>query len=250
MKKNNKLFPYIISIILFFLIWIIAALIIDSNLILPFPLAVAKRILSLLITAKFWKVLGFTFIRILISFILSTCLGLIFGYIFSKNSFIKHFFEPYMAIMQVTPVVALILIITFWFKSSVVPVIVALLMTLPVITNAVYNGFNSVNIKFLQVGKVYKFSKWKTFWHIQLPAAKTEILSGVSSIFGLTWKVVVAGEVLCIPQFSVGGELQKSNVHLETENVIAITILLVLFYFAFQKIIGFIISCKEHKNKL
>ena len=49
------------------------------------------------------------------------------------------------------------------------------------------------------------------------------------SVYGLCWKVVVAGEVLCLPKNGLGSVLQKNQIHLETASVFAITIIFVFF---------------------
>ena len=250
MKINKKIIAYISSIFFLLVIWWIAALLIVSPLILPSPLSVVKTGLHLVVTLAFWKAFAFTFLRILTSFAISIVLGFTAGFLFSRSSFLKHFFEPYISILQVTPVVALILIVMFWFKSNTVPVFVALLMTLPVMTNSVYHGFVSVDPKLKELAKVYNFSRIKAFFHISLPSAYQSIKLGIKTIFGLTWKVVVAGEVLSLPKYSIGTMLQNGNIHLETERVMAVTLLLVVLCFVLQKIVEFLLSCKEHKNNL
>ena len=250
MKINKKIIAYISSIFFLLLIWWIAALLTGSALILPSPLSVIKTGLHLAVTLAFWKAFAFTFLRILTSFAISIVLGFTAGFLFSRSSFLKHFFEPYFSILQVTPVVALILVVMFWFKSNTVPVFVALLMTLPVMTNSVYYGFVSVDPKLKELAKVYNFSGIKAFFHISLPSAYQSIKLGIKTIFGLTWKVVVAGEVLSLPKYSIGTMLQNGNIHLETERVMAVTLLLVVLCFVLQKIVEFLLSCKEHKNNL
>lgn len=250
MKINKKIIAYISSIFFLLLIWWISALLTGSALILPSPLSVVKTGLHLAVTLAFWKAFAFTFLRILTSFAISIVLGFTAGFLFSRSSFLKHFFEPYFYILQVTPVVALILVVMFWFKSNTVPVFVALLMTLPVMTNSVYHGFVSVDPKLKELAKVYNFSGIKAFFHISLPSAYQSIKLGIKTIFGLTWKVVVAGEVLSLPKYSIGSMLQNGNIHLETERVMAVTLLLVVLCFVLQKIVEFLLSCKEHKNNL
>ena len=250
MKINKKIIAYISSIFFLLLIWWIAALLTGSALILPSPLSVVKTGLHLAVTLAFWNAFAFTFLRILTSFAISIVLGFTAGFLFSRSSFLKHFFEPYFYILQVTPVVALILVVMFWFKSNTVPVFVALLMTLPFMTNSVYHGFVSVDPKLKELAKVYNFSRIKAFFHISLPSAYQSIKLGIKTIFGLTWKVVVAGEVLSLPKYSIGTMLQNGNIHLETERVMAVTLLLVVLCFVLQKIVEFLLSCKEHKNNL
>ena len=93
------------------------------------------------------------------------------------------------------------------------------------------------------------FTGFKAFWYIRLPSAAPALISGAQSAFGLSWKVVAAGEVLSIPHNSAGSLMQQAQVHLETSDVLAITLALVLVSWlcesAFTKI-----SSKNHKNTL
>jgi NitT/TauT family transport system permease protein len=45
---------------------------------------------------------------------------------------------------------------------------------------------------------------------------------------GLCWKVVIAGEILTIPRSGIGGEMQLSQLSLESEAVFAWTVVVVV----------------------
>lgn len=250
MKNKKNFLPYAIFLLSLLIIWTFAAKVVSSSLVLPMPHIVLKEILNQISSYKFWISFLYTFLRIVLAFALSFVSGFVIAYISSLSNFAKKVLEPYISILQITPVVALIFAVNFWFSSNFVPVFVGILMALPVVTKSVYAGLVSTDEKLLQVAKVYNFSMWKTFWKIKLPAAKNYIISVVETVFGLCWKVVVAGEVLCLPKKAVGTILQKGNVHMETSVVMAVTIILITVCFFIQKILALVLSCKEHKNKL
>jgi len=56
---------------------------------------------------------------------------------------------------------------------------------------------------------------------VRLPAAAPHLVAGARSALGLSWKVVVAGEVLSQPLRALGSGLQDSRVLLETPRVLA-----------------------------
>jgi hypothetical protein len=49
------------------------------------------------------------------------------------------------------------------------------------------------------------------------------MVSGVSAAVGITWKVVIAAEVLAMPIYSVGTKMQNARINLETAEVFAWT---------------------------
>lgn len=73
-------------------------------------------------------------------------------------------------------------------------------------------------------------------------------LSGIKSAFGLTWKVVVAGEIISLPKKAIGTVLSQAQVHLETQKVISYTILIVFFSFIIESLFGVLLRIIKSKN--
>lgn len=243
MKKSRIIIAYILSLIFIFILWIVLARLINASLILPGPAAVFKAMGALLKNPAFYRAFGWTFGRVLLSFAISVAAGILLGVLCGLSEFAHHFFELPLAVIRATPVVAFILIALFWFKSGTVPVFVSVLMTLPIMTTAVSNGFYKSEQKLLAMAKVFSFSKRQIFRYIQLPSLIPFLLNGMVSTFGLTWKVITAGEVLSLPRNAAGTMLQRAQVHLETPTVIAITIILVTVSFILEKL--FMLAVKK-----
>ena len=241
----------ILSPFFFLLVWYAVAGIIAAPLILPFPHQVIKRFFELAITTAFWKAFAFTFLRVIISFIISLIFGLFSGLLAADSKAFAAFIDFPLELIRATPVIALILPALFWFTSDIIPVFVSVLMCLPIIITACQKGFEKTpeNLEKLFKAKARNFTGFKAFIYIRLPSAAPAIFSGAESAFGLSWKVVAAGEVLSIPHHAVGSFMQLAQVHLETCDVLAITLTLVLVSWllqtAFRKI-----SSKNHKKTL
>ena len=101
---------------------------------------------------------------------------------------------------------------------------------------AVANGFSKADEKLMGMANFFSLSRSQIFKYIQLPSLVPFFLNGMVSSFGLTWKVVAAGEVLSLPKAAAGTMLQKAQVHLETSTVIAVAIILVLVSFAIERL--------------
>ena len=236
MRKAHILLAYILSLVVILVLWIVVSRIINAPLILPTPASVFSSATNLVKTESFWHAFVHTFLRVIISFVITVLVGTIIGLACGLSSFTRSFFELPLAIIRATPVVAFILIALFWFKSSTVPVFVCVLMTLPIMTTAVANGFTKSDKKLLGMAKVFNFTRGQVFRYIQLPSLVPFFLNGMVSTFGLCWKVVAAGEVLSLPKFAAGTMLQKAQVHLETSTVMAVAILLVVVSFLLEQL--------------
>lgn len=235
--KIKKLFAYSFSIVFIFIIWWIVSVVVNAPLILPEPIDVIKTMLSYCRKPFFWQNFSKTFLRILSAFAVSVFAGLILGFITSVSDFLHDFFEIPLTVIRATPIIAFILIAVFWFDSNTVPVFVAVLMTLPIITNSVYTGFSNTDVKLLDMAKAFNLTKVQVLIYIKIPSCKNYFLDGIQSSFGLTWKVIVAGEVISLPQYALGSMLQRSQVHLESQEVIAVTIFIITFSFIIEKIV-------------
>ena len=235
-NKTKTIAAYILSVLVILAAWFFLSKLINAELILPSPLEVFSSMGSLVKTKAFWQAFAHTFLRVIISFAITVVLGTALGIAAGFSKFLHDFFELPLAVIRATPVVAFILIALFWFKSGTVPVFVSVLMTLPIMTTAVANGFSKADEKLMGMAKVFCLTRSQIFKYIQFPSLVPFLLNGMVSSFGLTWKVVAAGEVLSLPKYAAGTMLQKAQVHLETSTVIAVAIILVLVSFTIERL--------------
>ncbi|MCK9169739.1 MAG: ABC transporter permease subunit [Treponema sp.] len=215
---------------------------VNSPLILPFPVEVFRVLLLLCRMASFWQHIGATFMRCFVSFILSVVLGTGIGILCGISSFFKNYFSFPLEIIRATPVVSFILLALFWFTSSQVPVFVSVLMTLPVMATSTVQGFSKKNSSLEAMAHVYSFTGKQTFRWITLPSVLPFFLSGAVSSFGLTWKVVAAGEVLSLPAKGIGTIMQTAQIHLETADVAAATFVIVVLSFGLEKLFASMVT--------
>ena len=222
------------------LIWYAVAAFINAPLILPYPHSVLLRLFELAETTLFWKAFLFTFLRVIIAFVISIITGFFSGLLAADSKCFAAFLEFPLELLRATPVIALILPALFWFTSDIVPVFVSVLMNLPIIITASQKGFekNPENVEKLFKAGSRGFTGFSAFFYIRLPAAMPAFLTGMESSFGLTWKVVAAGEVLSIPHHAAGSLMQQAQVHLESADVLAVTLALVIISYICQKLLN------------
>jgi NitT/TauT family transport system permease protein len=236
----KKIVPVFLSVFTILLIWYLVAGKINASLILPSPKEVFFKIIELICQKIFWINFLYTFLRCALAFVISLFAGIIIGTICGQNSFIKSFFEFPLSLLRSTPVIAVILIALYWFSSDIVPVFVSCLMTLPIIISAIITGLENSDKKLLQMAEIYKYTKVQKFIYVKVPSALPFFLNGIISAFGLTWKVVVAGEVLSLPKKGAGSLLQTNQVIFETTSVLAITLILVCICFLLERLLKLI----------
>ncbi len=212
------------SIVALLGLWEILAKLYGSDFILPSPVTVFADSASLVAEPSFPAIMGATCLRGLLAFAISLALAIPLGLSAGAWPIVDSVMKPWMSAIKATPVVAFILIAILWLGSSTVPIFVSVLMTLPVMTEAVAAGVRSSDPKLLEMARVYRFGWIDRMLHIQLPSALPFLLGGAGTSLGLTWKVVVAGEILGMPKIGIGSAMQTAKIHLETARVFSLTL--------------------------
>ncbi|MEE3313917.1 MAG: ABC transporter permease subunit, partial [Treponema sp.] len=202
----------VLSAALIICLWQIASLAINSPLILPSFFKVLQDFFLLLGTKTFYVNLSATFLRVIESFCISLFLGTFLGFLCGRFEWCKDLLSFPVAILRATPVVALILILVFSLSSASVPVAAAVLMTLPVIITNISEGVSQSlkNSKMNEMTRIFGFTKKQKIFYVLLPKLMPHLKSSVLSSFGMTWKVVAAGEILSLPKRALGSELAKA----------------------------------------
>jgi NitT/TauT family transport system permease protein len=208
--------------------WVVASALAGSELIVPPPTRVLALLAEQLITDRFWIAVGGTVLRVLAGFSISLALSVLMGVLSGLSESARALLRPLLVTIQSVPVLAVILILLIWFGSALVPVVTAVLMTLPVMTEAVIGGVRGVDRRLLEMAALYRVAPRSVLWKIQLPAVVPPLLSGAAASLGLTWKVVIAAEILAQPVRAVGTEMQGARVILDTASVFSWTIAAVL----------------------
>jgi len=231
-----------------FSLWSLAAHIMAAPFILPTPETVFADSFRLVQTPSFISTLSATGARGCVAF----CISLVFSVILGLPSGLSDTFStalnPWMTVIKATPVVAFILIALLWFGSSIVPVFVSILMTLPVMTEAIAQGVRSSDRNLLAMARVYHFRRRDILLHIQLPSALPYFLGGAGASLGLTWKVVVAGEILSSPHLGIGSAMQTAKVHLETPRVFSLTLTAIFLSILTELLFNFLVRLTGRRS--
>ncbi len=214
----------VISIGILLSVWTAGSVLIGSSFIFPSPGEVFHELVQVSLQAKFFTNLGATCSRGLAAFMISFLLSCIIGVTSGLSDTIAIAVKPWMTVIKATPVVSIILIALLWFGSSLVPIFVSVLMTLPVMTEAITSGIRSTPPELLEMASIFRMKKRDILLHIRLPSSLPFLFAGAGASLGLTWKVVVAGEILGLPRNGIGTAMQTAKVHLETPQVFALTI--------------------------
>ncbi len=202
-------------------LWKLASLGIGKDIILPPPERVLARAAALLASPDFLAALLATLARGLAAFALSMLAGAAIGAACGASPRFEAFVSPLLSTIRAMPVIALILLFLFWFGVGTVPVFAAFLMAFPVVAAQVAEGWRATDPRLLEMAALFRLERRGVLLGIRLPSMTGHLAAAAQSAIGLSWKVVIAGEVLSQPARALGSGLQERRLMLDTSGVFA-----------------------------
>ncbi|HBH12779.1 MAG: putative ABC transporter, permease component [Clostridiales bacterium 38_11] len=247
-SNRNRLIG--ITIILVF--WQVLFMFISKDIYLPSPLNVIRSFVQITTDKDFFSILSTTTLRVLLSFAISTFIGVLTGLVCGLNKTIYEIFEPMIVLIRSTPVISIIIIALIWFRSDYAPIFTGFLMCFPVIWSNVVQGIKSTDQHLIEMSKIYKVMPVQIIRTIYIPSAKPFIAAGLTTSLGLAWKVIAAAEVLSLPKYGIGSKLHDSKIYLESDKLLAWTLLIIIISYLFELILMrvFSMSNKKYDNVL
>ena len=236
MNRVKKAAAVAISILFWLVIWQIAAMKINSKILLVSPIAVAGRLVKLVPTGEFWKSAAFSAGRILMGFALGMTAGCVLAWASGKLKVIRILFSPLISVMKSIPVASFTILALIWIGSKDLSVLVSFLICVPIVYANMLEGIDNLDPKLKEMSKVFNIPLRKRFTGVYLSQLLPYFRSAVRLAVGLCWKSGVAAEVIGIPSGSMGEKLFESKVYLETADLFAWTLAVILFSWLCEKI--------------
>ena len=224
----KKTIKYTLIAAIWIAIWQIASLCVGNELLFPAPLSVLLRLGELVANADFYKIVGFSILRVVVGMAIGILIGMLGGILCAFSKFAKDFFSPILAIIKSTPVASFIILLVLWLSRDVTPIVIAAIMVLPVVWANIEMGIRKTDRSLLEMAKVYKMPRSKQISEIYLPSTYPYFLSSMRSSLGLAWKAGIAAEVLLQPLISIGKQIFESKYMLETADLFAWTVVVII----------------------
>ena len=243
MKSRVKKIVYTAAAVLFWLvIWQIAALKLDSSIILVSPVDAVKRLCSLAAGGAFWRSILFSAGRVLLGFALGLAAGTVLALVSAKVKLVRVLFSPLISAMKSIPVASFTILALIWIGSKNLSVLVSFLICVPIVCANMLEGMDSLDPKLGEMADVFRIPPWRRFVGVYLSQLLPFFRSACRLAIGLCWKSGIAAEVIGIPNGSIGEQLYDSKVYLETADLFAWTITVILLSWLCEKIFMLIVD--------
>ncbi|MCX5780155.1 MAG: ABC transporter permease subunit [Firmicutes bacterium] len=226
------------SILVLLLVWKLLAVFWHQEIIMPSPELTLIKLWMVINSVNFWPAVGATLARGLIGFAISCVLGVILGFAAGFSAPVFWLFQPWVTVIRTTPVMSVVILAIIWFRSDIVPIFVTFLMIFPIIYGNVVAGIKNVDRQLLEMAYMYRVKSRRIIFELYFPSILPYLLAGASNAMGITWKVIIAAEILSQPVYAIGTNLMIAKIYLETGQVLAWTVVAILISFVFEYLIN------------
>lgn len=188
--------------------------------ILPTIPDVGQTFLEMLKSGQLENDIAVSISRVLKGYCISVVLGVTLGSLIGMYRSIKELFVPVITVIRQIPMIAWIPLIILWCgigETSKV-VIIVLVAFFQILVNT-QSGIESTPKGYIEVARLYKLGRWKTFIKVYLPHAIPQILVGLRLGLGGSWMAVVAAELIAATS-GIGYRMSSARSNMQSNVVI------------------------------
>lgn len=239
---------FLITLCSFLIIWKVLSSI-YSPLILPGPILTIKSLWKIIQGDRFLAEVFITVNRLLVGLIGSVAIGSLIGIIVGINQRARKLFEPFIYLIQSIPPILYMTLAMIWFGlDGQATMFIIFIASVPIMVINISEGFENIDIKLIEMGKSFQFSRRKMITTIILPSLITYFKSGFIIVMGLGWKLVIMGEVLS-SSTGLGAQITDARMNLQTNMVFAWGAIVMVLCFLSQKLVALFFSSKDMMEK-
>ena len=231
-SKLSKAFAVVFALGL----WQIAAMTVNSRILLVSPIDVTVRLTTIWQAEGFWTSIWFSFYHIAGGCFIALALGITVAALAGRFRWVETLLWPFLVTIKTVPVASFVVICLIWLSAENLSVFISFLIVLPVVYGNVLEGLKNEDKLMLEVGTVFKMPPLRKVLYIHLPQLKPFLMSACATALGMAWKAGVAAEIIGTPDGSIGKQLFYSKIYLDTDDLLCWTVIIVIISVLFEKL--------------
>jgi NitT/TauT family transport system permease protein len=165
--------------------------------ILPSPVLVWQKFLTMTADGSLWLHIGVTLVEIALGLLIGLSAAFGLGYLLGKHHTLERIASPYIVASQSIPIVAIAPLVVIWMGSGLASkvAVTALITFFPALIATIV-GIRSVDPDLHDLMRSLRASRWQLFWKLELPAALPMIFGGLKLSATLAVVGAVVGEFM------------------------------------------------------
>lgn len=225
-----------LSVLLALGVWQLAAHFAGPGPLIASPAEVLTRLWQLAGEGGFWATVGFSLGRIAAGFGLALAVSVPAAFAAGRFPLIETLLWPWVTAVKAVPVASFIILSLLWLRAEQLAVFIAFLMGFPILYSNLLQGLRSMDGQLAEMVRLFRIGPGRRLVYLCLPQLRPYLLSACGTALGLCWKAGVAAEVIGVVNGSIGEKLYEAKIYLETADLFAWTLVIVLAGAACEKL--------------
>lgn len=236
------------TLVLFFwlALWQAASAAVDNSILLVGPAEVLSALFSQAVTPDFWRTIAGSLGKISFGFFLAFFSGILLGTAAFRFPLAEALVAPLISLMKSVPVASFVILALIWMGSENLCIFISFLVVLPILYVNTLAGLRSTDRQLLEMATIFRIPVWRRIPFLYVPALLPYLKEGCRIALGMGWKSGVAAEVIGTPAWSVGKQLYLSKTWLDTANLFAWTLVIIIVSALSEKLFLFLLSRVPH----
>lgn len=237
----RKILQICIPVAAYLLIWQLLSMLVGSSLLLPSPIVTLRSMIDIMRSASGWASIGMTLLRITAGYLLGCLIGVLLAVLTARFYAADWMLKPLRSLIKTTPITSFALILLVSLVSGIVPVIVAMIVVVPMIWQTTEESIRGRDKQLLEMADVY-FTPWKKLCYVTLPQILPQFFATASTALGFAWKAVITAEILALPRFGVGRQMQNTKYYLDVPELFAWTFLVIILSVIIESLVKYLLK--------
>ena len=210
--------------------------------ILPSIGTVANTFVTLTQDGTVGSDLSISLIRVVEGYLIAAAIGITLGSIMGMSRIARELLLPTITSLRQIPLLAWIPLLILWCGIGEASKVVFIVMAafFPILTNTLA-GIASTPLEYVEVARLNKLSRWKTFTRVYLPHALPQIQTGLKLGLGVSWMAVVGAELIASTS-GVGYRMSYARTLMQSDVVIAYMFVVGVVGIVMDKVVGTVFS--------
>ena len=235
--KISTLFKKTGIILVWLIMWQLLSAAVHNSILMAGPVESAKALMQMILTREYRNAILFSLIRIIGGFCFGSAMGISLAFISYRVRFMEDFLKPFISVLKAVPVASFVIILLIWAGNKNLSFYISSLVVMPLLYINTLGGLKATDPKLLEMAEVFRIPVLRRVRYIYLPSVYPYLYSAFQAALGMAWKSGVAAEVIGQPLGSMGNGLYQAKIYLETADLFAWTITIVVVSFLVEKLI-------------
>ncbi len=231
------------AIILFWvLLWFLTAILVNNPVYFASPAETLRELAVQGKTSAFWLSVAGSLLRIIGGFAAASFAGFILAFVSLKFTAAEEILKPFVNFLKSVPVAAVVVILLIWWGVKYLVLCISFMVVFPNIYENMLTGLKKTDKKLLEMAEVFGMGSLQRFLWIYRDAYRPYLIPALSVALGMAFKSGIAAEIIGLPKMSIGEQLYRDKIYLNTAGVFAWIVTILLISFISEKLLMFIIK--------